>query len=82
MRKPYYPQIRVGVQGETPHKVFLNGEWLRVADIIDRWKDVGEWWRGETEKYFWRLQLELGQIVEIYQELNKMGTWRFYKMWD
>lgn len=74
-------QIRVAIKQKQPYKLYHYDAWLGVTDILDRWAYAGGWWSGESEKMFWRLQLEQGQIMEIYQDQVR-GDWWLYKVYD
>ncbi len=73
-------QVKLDQQG-NPQKVLLYDGWHAVADQLDCWADTGRWWVGENEKMFYRLFLEKGQVVEIYQDLVE-GNWQLYKIYD
>ncbi len=64
-----------------PRRVFFNGKWHNVFRVMEVWKDVGCWWTKETEKTFFRLQLEAQHVIEIYwaQETN---FWVLYRIYD
>ncbi len=62
-------------------KLYLNGQSLRVSEQLECWADTGEWWRGESEKLFYRVQLEQGQVMELYYDLRERVWWT-YKIYD
>ena len=64
-----------------PRRVCLSGKWHYVLRVMEVWKDVGCWWTKETEKTFFRLQLEAQRVIEIYwaQEAN---SWVLYRIYD
>lgn len=64
-----------------PAKLYLRGKSVKVAELLDCWADTGEWWKGESEKMFYRLQLEPGQVMEIYYDLVAREWWT-YKVYD
>ena len=64
-----------------PIKLYLRGKSVKVIEMLERWVDTGEWWKGESEKMFFRLQLEQDRIMEIYYDL-KAGEWWTYKVYD
>jgi len=58
-----------------------QGPMTKVIGIMELWADTGQWWKGESEKMFYRIQLEQGQIMEIYKDLTT-GEWWLYKIYD
>lgn len=78
----FRPKIRVALKDNEPYKIstFL-GEWSTITQILEKWAEVGQWWRNENEKMFWRLQLEGDGIVEIFQD-QATKDWWLYKVWD
>lgn len=51
----------------------------RVAQVLDSWKETGEWWEGEKESTVWRLLTAKGGVVELYQYPDQ---WVLYRMLD
>ena len=65
----------------VPRKVAYQGKLLVIASVLDRWRDTGMWWEGESEKEFWRLFFQDGRVWEIYQD--RVSTeWFLYKIYD
>lgn len=52
----------------------------RVAAVLDSWQDIGAWWEAESEKRFWRVEVEGGGIFELWQD--QAGQWAVYRVWD
>ncbi|HWP97247.1 MAG TPA: hypothetical protein VN426_10415 [Syntrophomonadaceae bacterium] len=73
-------QIEQDLQ-KNPYRIFVHSFWHQVIDIKDQWADTGEWWAGTSEKMFYRLQLDTGQVMEIYQDLMTHEWW-LYKVCD
>lgn len=73
-------EVKLNRQG-NPCRVLLRDEWQEVLQLLDRWAYTGQWWAGENEKMFYRLLLEKGQIIEIYQDIVD-GKWSLYKIYD
>jgi len=71
---------RVNERGD-PVALFFRGCWCQVDSCLDRWKDAGCWWEGESEKEFFRLQLQGDRVLEIYRDLDS-GEWWSYKIYD
>lgn len=59
----------------TPTRVELQGAMVKVKEVLEHWADTGQWWKDESEKYFYRLLLAQDQIVEIFKDL-KTGQWQ------
>jgi hypothetical protein len=52
-----------------------RGERLRVAEVQDVWRIDDEWWRQRpVSRLYWRLTLEDGQVVTVYEDLVS-GRW-------
>ncbi|WP_157109890.1 hypothetical protein [Thermanaeromonas toyohensis] len=51
-----------------------------MREVLDRWKDTGEWWNGETPKLFVRFLTDSG-VWELYRDLPD-GRWFFYRRYD
>ncbi|GAB4273226.1 hypothetical protein Tfer_2049 [Thermincola ferriacetica] len=62
-----------------PVSICFDGNVLRVAEILEIWKDTGAWWDGEGEKTFFRIQTENQGLWEIYRENTE---WYLYKIYD
>ena len=80
---PLYPlnaPHRVNVElmsKNTPGYLYLGGKWIRVCEIIDRWRIYDEWWRVESiEREYILLLLEEGKIVTVYCNLINGEWWR------
>jgi len=70
----------VNRQGE-PTRLCFGDQWYRVEECLERWRDKGCWWEGESEKEFWRLLLQANQVWEVYQDMAT-GEWWSYKVYD
>ncbi|HHV79915.1 MAG TPA: hypothetical protein GXX40_09970 [Firmicutes bacterium] len=57
-----------------------GGRWYRVTRVLEEWFDTGEWWKGESEKRFYRVEAALS-LFEVYYE-PQSKTWRLYKVYD
>lgn len=57
-----------------------GGKWHRVVRVLEEWCDTGEWWKGESEKRFYRLESDLS-VFEVYYEPGSRA-WRVYKVYD
>ncbi|MEW6082748.1 MAG: DUF6504 family protein [Bacillota bacterium] len=72
-------RVRVKAAGDNPRSILWKGRWHPVVDIMELWRDTGEWWQGETEKLFYRLRLSDGSLLEIYRAGEE---WFLYKVYD
>lgn len=57
-----------------------NNIWFAVENILDCWEDTGCWWKGESEKTFFRVASGK-QIFEIYNEKDT-SEWHLYGIYD
>ncbi len=57
----------------------FRGSEFKVQDILDLWKDVGEWWNGEGEKAFYRVSLVGHGLAEVYYDEKEM-KWYLYSL--
>lgn len=74
-------EVRVITVGGAPARILWRGRWFKVARVLDVWKDVGQWWAGEGEKIFFRLELAAGVVGEVYYEAAAR-RWCWYKVYD
>ncbi|MFO8061125.1 MAG: DUF6504 family protein [Bacillota bacterium] len=74
-------RIEVRRSGDLPEVIILRGKQLRVAEVLDVWRDVGRWWLGEREKTFYRLAVERGGVLEVYHPSGE-DTWVLYRVYD
>ncbi|GAW93883.1 hypothetical protein TherJR_1037 [Calderihabitans maritimus] len=52
-----------------------------MQNILECWKETGCWWKGEKEKYFYRLLAGNNGLYEIYREENNQ-KWFLYRIYD
>lgn len=74
------PKIQVGWNKKGTPRFCWKGEWHMVQAVLDRWKDTGEWWRGDAPRLFVRFLAD-GGVWEIYRDL-KSGEWFLYRRYD
>ena len=67
--------------GPNPTAFIWRGATLTVVSICESWRDTGQWWSGESEKAFYRVEVEGQGLYEIYLSL-KSGRWYLYKIYD
>lgn len=79
-------QVRVDRRG-MPRGFFHDGRFWIVREVVDVWRDTGEWWEGEEEKIFFRIGAlpvrEDGPPVlcEIYTD-RRADVWVLYVVYD
>jgi hypothetical protein len=67
---------------EEPIKVQYENQLFKVASLLEKWRDTGCWWTGESEKAFYRIVLEEDKSVrEIFYDLAEQ-QWYLYKTYD
>jgi hypothetical protein len=72
---------RVWVSQEGPYAFRWQRRYVRVAKILDSWRDVGEWWNAEPELWFWRVQgMEQGVYELAWDPQN--DRWWLYRIYD
>ncbi|WP_054697283.1 DUF6504 family protein [Syntrophomonas palmitatica] len=64
-----------------PLALQIRGKIYPVRFILERWRDTGCWWEGESEKFFFRVQCANGVICELFQDLTSRN-WFLYKVYD
>lgn len=86
--------VRVIWNGEgTPVRIALAGmrRPVPVERCLERWRECGEWWNGETEREVYRLLLEGGSVAEVSGPLRvgtgrdggrEAGSWRLDTWFD
>jgi len=66
--------VRLGPNG-APVTVVARHRAQRVASVHERWRiDEGWWWEHPVSRLYWRLVLDDGRLLTVYQDL-KEGTW-------
>ncbi|MDI3317984.1 MAG: DUF6504 family protein [Bacillota bacterium] len=65
-----------------PKLLYWHGGRYPVASILERWKDAGRWWAGESPKLFFRLRTVDGALWEIYRDGDAPGAWYLYRLYD
>lgn len=65
----------------NPSSFHWNGQWFEVKSILEHWKDTGTWWKGESEKTFYRVETPEGSLYELYQDITEK-IWFLYRIYD
>ncbi|WP_169794002.1 DUF6504 family protein [Alicyclobacillus acidiphilus] len=50
-----------------------------IVDVLDRWREMGNWWQGEGERLMMRVWTSANDLLDLEGE---SGEWRIYKIWD
>ena len=68
LKQPRPVAVEADESGE-PVAVVLGGQRLAVVQVEDVWRIDDEWWREEVSRLYYRLLLEDGRTVTVYQDL-------------
>ena len=73
---PQPTRVRVGRHGE-PLQVESRGKVQPVSRVRDRWRVDTCWWRETpTCRIYWKLELESGEILTLFQDRIDHGWYR------
>lgn len=73
--------IRVTVGPDRqPLSFWWNRRRFRINEVIEVWRDTGQWWEGEAEKSFYRVSAGRGVYELCFDSRN--SEWRLYKVYD
>lgn len=64
----------------VPKAFFWAGKWHKVVRVLEEWRDTGEWWKGEGEKKFYRVETHWGLFEILYDTAT--SSWRLYRAYD
>lgn len=64
-----------------PVRFRWRGTWYRVARLLDTWIEVGEWWNGEPETTWYRVETTDRGVFELYTPTDAVA-WRLWKVID
>lgn len=73
--------IEVQCRAGVPVIIRCGSHVLQVEKVLERWRDTGCWWEGESEKAFFRVLCQDGGIREIYCDLLSR-QWFLYRIYD
>lgn len=79
MSKLILEPVLVVVDKRKPVKFFWGKRWIYAEKVTDSWRVTGQWWAGETEKIFFRVQSREGRLYEIF---NDGKRWHLYRVYD
>lgn len=71
--------IMVWLKDEKPHFLRDGDITHTIAEIVDTWSEMGEWWSGEPERKLYRVMTERCYVFDIEQS---GGEWFIYRVWD
>ncbi|MCR4402805.1 MAG: DUF6504 family protein [Firmicutes bacterium] len=63
-----------------PERFYWRRKWLRVLSIVDEWREVGDWWRGEGERRAFTVLADNGGVYELC--CDEREAWRLTKIFD
>lgn len=64
-----------------PTSFCRGGRTYRVTEVQDCWRLVGNWWAGQGETTFFRVQIVGGGIFELAYDHAK-SIWRLHRIED
>ena len=74
-------RVRVAVAPDLRPRGFWWGrKWLAVSEVMEDWRDTGQWWEGEAEKHFYRVAAGCGVYELCF--VPQGGEWTLYKVYD
>lgn len=76
LNQPQPVRVEADAEGR-PLAVVLRSRRRRVAGVQETWRVEEEWWRERAvSRQYWRLVLEDGQVVTVFEDLVEGGWWR------
>lgn len=63
---------------DTPRRFMDRGVIHTVLEIVDQWRESGNWWEGEGPRDMFQVITEYG----VYQLQSQSGKWMIYKVLD
>ena len=74
LNRPRPVKVETGDDGH-PLAVHLSGRRIAVDSIVEAWRIDDEWWRERpVSRRYWRVLLEDGRVVDVYQGVTS-GRW-------
>lgn len=65
-----------------PSAFRYRGTVYRVATVLDRWNEAGQWWEQAPEETVWRVTDGTGGVYELAQVHKEPPEWRLRVIWD
>jgi Domain of unknown function (DUF6504) len=50
-----------------------------ITQVVDCWRESGEWWKGELPRQIWRVCTDKHAVFDLEQV---GGDWSIYRVWD
>jgi len=69
---------QVWVKNFVPYQFWWKKRVIVIQQILDYWRDIGEWWRDEPELWFWRVQSDDQGVYELAWDPAKNQWWLYY----
>ncbi|WP_425388164.1 DUF6504 family protein [Alicyclobacillus ferrooxydans] len=67
-------------QGDDTPASFLDGsEKHKITEVVDCWRESGEWWNGEPPRQIWRVFTDKNGFFDLEQVGD---AWSIYRVWD
>ena len=75
-------QVQTGPDG-SPLAFLWRGVRLQVTEILDHWREIGEWWDYDPppERDVYRVRTGDGGVYEI-EYLRRERQWYLYRIYD
>ncbi|WP_067923738.1 DUF6504 family protein [Alicyclobacillus shizuokensis] len=51
----------------------------RVVEILDAWREAGNWWEDEPNRAMYRVLTSENYVYDLEES---EGKWKVYKVWD
>ena len=68
LNTPRPVEVRADVDG-IPSALQRTGRWLRVAEVLDRYRTDDRWWTAESiARTYYELLLEDGRMVTVFRD--------------
>jgi hypothetical protein len=72
---PVRVEVRVGPAGDPVRVAVPRRQPRKVEVVQERWRiDEGWWWATPVARLYWRLVLDNGQLVTVFQD-QEDGSW-------
>ncbi|NMB10808.1 MAG: hypothetical protein GX977_00820 [Firmicutes bacterium] len=72
--------IQVTCQGERPIAFFWEEQCHTITQIIESWRESGEWWEKAPEITVYQVLTATQGLYELHHQAT--GQWLLYKIYD
>ncbi len=76
-----FRSVKVELRDKVPYRFRWRGTLYNIIRIIDYWRDVSEWWRGDPELWFWRVLTNTQGVYELVCD-PQSNQWWIYRVYD